>query len=791
MVFERYINRHGKRLGPYYYENVRSSDGKVKTVYVGTNPRRHAKHRIRKPLFFLILALVLILILGSLLFFMQNRNYLVKKAGFEGYDFDIDQILLKVLVKSNEFIEKQLRVMNTGNSLSKINIEVSELSDIVKIDSASFALNPGNTKIVALNFSSFMPEQRIEQQPAVYVGKLTVKSEKVSREIPVVVEIETKNVLFDMNLNPVALERRVKQGSETTIEVRLFNLKSIESENVDIEYFVKDINGNTIQTESETVVVKTQASFFKTISIPKNLKPGPYVFAAQARFGSSIGTASYLFEVTGPEEQGFLQFCRNSVLCLGLSLTTMLLLFALTAYFYFFVGAYLYEKFAGAAVMPVKRKSAEKIKAEPEEIVEEPAEGVFERIINKTTKWLKSDEAASAEKEELKMEKALQSPDEESRQPASLKRKKKAGQSYNLMEFYNVLAELRSALGRKDISELSKLHDKARSMYANLLDEEKREIYDELSALHTKISRFVKEKKLEELNARIKQEELAGKTENLGKRAEEERQEEPKEKGIEIQTGRIPDRIYSVLHELEEAIKGNDIPKAKRLYIEARNIYAALPAREKHEVYRKLLELHRHAARLAAGKKRQEELEREGEKRGKKELEKQKADEERKRKKEELAKQREIEARIRENERQKKRLEREKLSSERKERLMGFLHKIGLYKTPEEKRQMELQKEREKQERLRKEFDQDARKLEELKKQEEKKPSIFVRLFEAKGQTAKTQAEEKPKAQKSESEFEELEEAIRNLGLFRQIEKGGAREKPKEKTGIFGKFFKK
>ena len=95
MVFKRYIKKHGKTLGPYYYHNIRSSDGKIKSVYVGTNPKQHTKHKVRKPLFFLILVLALILILGSLLFFLQNRDYLIKKVSFEGYDFDVDQILLR------------------------------------------------------------------------------------------------------------------------------------------------------------------------------------------------------------------------------------------------------------------------------------------------------------------------------------------------------------------------------------------------------------------------------------------------------------------------------------------------------------------------------------------------------------------------------------------------------------------------------------------------------------------------------------------------------------------------
>ena len=29
LVYKRYLHRHGKKLGPYYYENVRNADGKV------------------------------------------------------------------------------------------------------------------------------------------------------------------------------------------------------------------------------------------------------------------------------------------------------------------------------------------------------------------------------------------------------------------------------------------------------------------------------------------------------------------------------------------------------------------------------------------------------------------------------------------------------------------------------------------------------------------------------------------------------------------------------------------
>jgi flagellar biosynthesis GTPase FlhF len=120
--------------------------------------------------------------------------------------------------------------------------------------------------------------------------------------------------------------------------------------NVEMEYFVKDLDGNTIITEIESVIVKTQASFFKTLKIPPNLRTGNYVFVAQARYGTSVGTSSYLFEVVKAKEEKkfeFIGFCKDDVFCWSLSIVFVLMLFSLGAYFYFYIGAYLYHKITG------------------------------------------------------------------------------------------------------------------------------------------------------------------------------------------------------------------------------------------------------------------------------------------------------------------------------------------------------------------------------------------------------------------------------------------------------------
>jgi len=735
LVFKRYIYKRGKKLGPYYYENVRTNNGRVKTVYVGTNPRHHTKHKIKRPLFFVILISVLFLILGGSLFFLENKAYLIKKVTTQESDFDVDQILLKVLIKSGDFIEKQIRVMSAGNEPANISINLIGLSDIIKIGSPYFTIKPGQIKSVSLNFTSYLPQQNIEQQPGVYIGKLLVKSEKASKEIPTIVEINSKNVLFAMNLNPVAIERRVLQGSDMTIEVRLYNLESIESSNVDVEYFVKDINGNTITTESETVVVKTQASFFKTISIPKKLKVGSYVFAGDVKFGNSISTASYLFEVVGPQnEDSFVKFCQNSILCLGLSLTTIILLFALMAYFYFFIGAYLYDKITGNAIIP-RKKSRTEVKT-----TEKPAIGIFEKLKNQLKKWnegrkhkkLKEsaekkkevqvkliDEEAIKKQEELEKEKQIEEQkrleqerrlrlDEEKRKQKEIERQKIEEEKRLQLEARRKQIEQE----KRQREEQKRLEQEQEEEKQSLLKEKlRKERKERVKKFFHRIGLYKTPEEKKQIlleKEKIRQEEI--------KREEELRKQKELEKQKQLEEKKRLDEELKRKKELEEKQKEQErieINEEKRLKLEQDRIKQKelerlrieKEKRIREEFLRKQEELKKQQEferkkqiMLEKEKIRQEEIKREEELRKQKELEKQKQLKEKKRLDEELKRKKELEEKQKEQERieaEKRQIEEQKRLDEDKKRREEFLRKQEELKKQQElerKKQIELQK---------------------------------------------------------------------------------------------------
>ena len=665
LAFKRYIHKHGKKLGPYYYHNVRSPDGKVRTVYLGTNPAHHTKHRIRKPLLFLMLILTLIIILGGLMFFMQNKMYIIDKATQQQPEFEVDQLLIKVLVKAGESLQKEVRVMNTGENDADIEIGFKGLRDIVSIDSASFKIKPGQTKIVNLNFSSFNHEKNVEQQPGVYVGKMLVHSQKASVEIPMIIEIETKNALFDMNLNPVALERRVQPGTDTSIEVRLFNLESIDSVNVDVEYSVKDTNGNTLSVEKETVVVKTQASFFKTISIPKGLKPGPYAFSAIVSLGKSVGTASYLFEVINPNvDKSFVNFCMDSILCLGLSITTLLLIFVLIAYLYFFLGAFLYERFFGLGVrLPKKEK-------------EEPSaqsSGVFERIGMLASEWRKERARKASEYQSMqkKRELGLLESKRKMQLEARHQQLEEEKKEYQDMHIENLLRKQRELDEKKMQLEVQRLQAQLRREKQS--EELKRQEEIKKERLRRQRLKSERRKKAREFLHRLGLYKTPEERKDIATRREKERKErlerqEEIKKQKEIESARIEKEKQERLNAIEDARKQGEIEGQK--------------AKEENE-------------------RRKEELE--------------------KQRKDELLKQREIEARQNEREKENSKLKRAKLINEGQKKAREFLHRLGLYKTPEERKEIRLQKEKEKKERVR--LAEDIRKQKEIERQKAEEKS--------------------------------------------------------------------
>lgn len=209
-------------------------------------------------------------------------------------NFGVDVTLIKVLLKEGDSMVQDIRVENTGAATINIEVDPGNLFNMMGIPKRRFTLNPGAVERIAVVISA------VGFDPGVYTGGLTINGEGIIKKIPVIIEVESKKLFFDLSLDVAPEYRFVMPGDELMVQVTLFNLEEIGKVDVGVDYVLKDLEGNVVSTEKDIVAVEKQASFSKRILIPSDLKEGDYVIGVYAVYKNSVGTSSYMFHVGEP-----------------------------------------------------------------------------------------------------------------------------------------------------------------------------------------------------------------------------------------------------------------------------------------------------------------------------------------------------------------------------------------------------------------------------------------------------------------------------------------------------------
>ncbi len=203
--------------------------------------------------------------------------------------------LIKIQIQQGETFTRTLKITNDGEKSLDFALTTNKPTKLLTINPSSFALRVGESKDVKLKFK--IPTN---YPLGVYPNKLLIQTNKPSKEIPIVIEVESLNIMFDVSLDIPAQYKEIDPGKTIKIDMILFNMKRIGLSNVTINYIIKSLTGEIIFHEKEEVEVNEQASFSKFINIPENTKPGDYVFIVQTQYADSIGTTSELFLIKEP-----------------------------------------------------------------------------------------------------------------------------------------------------------------------------------------------------------------------------------------------------------------------------------------------------------------------------------------------------------------------------------------------------------------------------------------------------------------------------------------------------------
>ena len=211
-------------------------------------------------------------------------------------DFSVNKTTLKIVLKQGQTKTESFSIKNTGTSIFDVKaflggIEKFKISP--DANEIKHTLNPDEEKTIELVFKALENEK-----PDIYPAKISLKSPSTEKEIITIIEVDSAEPLFDVDVEVLSGSKKVFPGEEILLEVNLFNVRGFGRVDVTVDYAIKDLQGNLVASEHETLAVETQAKFTRALTIPSGLRPGNYVALTKVTYADSIGTSSDLFEVT-------------------------------------------------------------------------------------------------------------------------------------------------------------------------------------------------------------------------------------------------------------------------------------------------------------------------------------------------------------------------------------------------------------------------------------------------------------------------------------------------------------
>lgn len=208
-------------------------------------------------------------------------------------EFNVDAVLLKSMIKQGEFSSNVVHITSFSSQDFKASVE--GVNDLVSLSEQEFNIDAGQAKEIVVKLDAV----NINVEPGVYTGRLVISSPKRTKAVPIILDIQSKDVLFAVNLDVSPEYKEVVRGDKVTVSVKSYNLYDTKTHPVEMDYVIKDLNGRDVSFERENVVVGTETVNTKTIIVPKDIEAGNYVFSVIARYDGSVGTSSYLFSVAG------------------------------------------------------------------------------------------------------------------------------------------------------------------------------------------------------------------------------------------------------------------------------------------------------------------------------------------------------------------------------------------------------------------------------------------------------------------------------------------------------------
>jgi len=200
-----------------------------------------------------------------------------------------------VELKQGETKEVRLLVQNDHDKTTSITLEDQNLNNLlISLSETVFSLNPGESKEIVVTFLAGE-----NKDPEIYLEKIIIKTDNSQKDIYFYVEVESKDLLFDVRVDIPKEPRIYQPGEEIIANIDLFNLGQGEAD-LDIEYLVKDLEGNIIFGEKQILIIGASINLVKVFRLPENIEEGEYIFYVKATYQGKTAIASKGFRIVVP-----------------------------------------------------------------------------------------------------------------------------------------------------------------------------------------------------------------------------------------------------------------------------------------------------------------------------------------------------------------------------------------------------------------------------------------------------------------------------------------------------------
>lgn len=206
--------------------------------------------------------------------------------------FEIVPEQIKVSATQGSVVTKKITITNKLDKKINIDLSTENLDDFLITKEKKIELLPKESKEISFDIII-----RENVAPNLYIGKLVIKEEESIEKLLILIEIESREALFDLEIKIPEKFLKIPAGENIIAEVKLSNIGIVKETDFIMEYIIKDKEGNKISFFNETITVETPASFTKKVKIPNNTKEGKYFLYTRAVYNNKTASSSAEFSV--------------------------------------------------------------------------------------------------------------------------------------------------------------------------------------------------------------------------------------------------------------------------------------------------------------------------------------------------------------------------------------------------------------------------------------------------------------------------------------------------------------